>query len=311
MTATAITAISWNVEHGRAIDQAAAWVRQQEADIYFAQEVQPGQCDLLADLLDMDGYTAAHRPGSTHSTAIFLKRGGPLAHGETHSQQWWAPWHAPANVTVRVRDTDGTLSPRQISCVSGHACYWSSTNRLIEAEWCATLAKPAWLAMHFWDWNSPRAGEDRPWGGYEDRAYVAARTYYEGGERRTDDRPDRQMLAAGYVEMARHAAQHLDQPEAMRPSSGYRKHAGRPDVPPYTIDRGYMSAELAPTLVSYTVCDTPELRRLSDHLPLRAVFSTAKLRSILHRSAGRQEHTWQRPSGQSTAANGTSQAAEA
>ncbi|MCA1222555.1 endonuclease/exonuclease/phosphatase family protein [Streptomyces sp. 8L] len=231
----------------------------------------------------MDGYIAVHRPGSNNDNAIFLKRGGRLSYVDEYEQSW-APWHAPANIAIKLRDDDGTLSPRQISCVSGHACYWCTDYRLAEAQWCSTLAKTGWLALHFWDWNSYRVGEGGPWGGYTDHAFVANRTYFEGGRRHTDDRPDRELLTVGYVEMARHAAQHLGQPEAMAPTAGYRDHPGRPHGM-YCIDRGYFSGELAPALASFTVCDTPKLRRLSDHLPLRAEFDLAQMRTILHRPA--------------------------
>ncbi|WP_411145871.1 hypothetical protein [Streptomyces sp. x-80] len=281
MTKT-ITAVNWNVEKGLNWEEATDWIRGQAPDILFQQEVQPGQLDVQCERLGMDGYLAVHRPGSTNDNAIFLKPDGPLAFDEEY-QQNWAPWHAPANIAIRLRDRDGSLSPRPISCVSGHACYWSADHRLTEAQWCSTLAKPGWLAIHFWDWNSYRIGEGGPWEGYEDHAFVANRTYFDNGRRHTDDRPDREMLAAGYIEMARHAADHLGQTGAMNASSGYRDHPGRPPGTRYCIDRGYLSAELAPALTRFTVCDTPELRRMSDHLPLRTELDVAALRTILHR----------------------------
>lgn len=284
MTATTITALNWNLEKGINWEQGADWIREQAPDILFQQEVQPGQFGDQAERLGMTGYIAVPLPGSKNDNAIFLKRGGPLAFVEEYPQEW-APWHSPANIAVKFRDDDGILSPRQISCVSGHACYWNAEYRLAEAKWCSTLAKPGWLAIHFWDWNSYRIGEGGSWEGYEDHAFVANRTYFEGGRRHTDDQPDRELLAAGYVEMARHAARHLDQPDAMKASSGYRDHPGRPPGTRYCIDRGYLSAELAPALTSFTVCDTPHLRRLSDHLPLRAEFDAAELRTVLHRPA--------------------------
>lgn len=291
MTTPSVTALAWNVEKGVNQVAAAAWARGLQPDIFFMQEVQPGQLDRLVDQLDMDGYVAAHRPGSNNDNAIFLKRGGPLTFVEEFAQEW-APWHAPANITVKLKDPDGAVSPRHISCVSGHACYYSSETRLQEAQWCTTLAKPGWLSVHFWDWNSYRAGTTIDWEQYEDRAFFAARTYPEGGRRLTDDRPDRELTAAGYVEMARWAADRRDQPKAMDASSGYRPHPGRPDgAPRYCIDRGYLSPELAPALTDFTVCDTPALREMSDHLPLIAKFDRATLRSILHRSAQSYEPT--------------------
>ncbi|REK91104.1 hypothetical protein DY245_06560 [Streptomyces inhibens] len=273
--------LNWNVEKGVNPQLAVAWMAKQNADLICQQEVQPGQLGSLADHLGMDGYGATIRPGSTNDNAIFVKKDGPLVFAEEYAHHW-APWHAPANITVRLRNLDGSLSPRHISCVSGHACYWSADIRRTEAQWCSTLAKPGWLAVHFWDWNSYRAGEGSPWEGYTDHAFVTNRTYFEGGRRHTDDRPDRELTAAKYIEMGRYAAAHLDQPDAMGPTAGYRKHHGRPTTL-CCVDRGYLSPELAPALVRFTVCDTPHLRRISDHLPLLAEYSFDTLQDILHR----------------------------
>ncbi|MFD8947643.1 hypothetical protein ACFV0B_02125 [Streptomyces xanthophaeus] len=279
-----ITVVNWNLEKGINLRSGARWVREQRPDLFFQQEVQPDQLAELEELLDMDGHIAVPRPGSSNDNAIFVRRGGPLVCTEEYPQAW-APWHAPANIAVRLRGADGTLSPRQISCVSMHTCYWSPEHRLTEARWCTTLAKPGWLAMCFGDWNSYRVGTEHAWDPYADRAFVANRTYEEAGQRHTDVRPDRELLAAGYVEIARHAAEHLGRPDAMNATAGYRDHPGRPSGPGYCIDRGYLSAELASALAEFSVCDTPDLRRMSDHLPLVAAFDAAELRMILHRKA--------------------------
>lgn len=281
-----LVAISCNVEKGIHVRQAAVWVASQAPDVFFMQELQPGQQEIVTELTGMTGYLAAPTGHSPHTNAIFLRDGGPLVFDEEFDQSW-APWHAPANIAVRLRDEDGTLSPRRISLVSAHLCYWSPQVRLVEAQWLSTLSKPGWLAMVFADWNSFRCGEGGPWDAYQDAGFVARRTYAtDDGRRRTDDRPDREVTAAGFVEMALHAAT-LGQHDAIRPTSGYRSHPGRPrDVPPYTIDRGYLVRELAPALATYEVCDTEELRQYGDHLPTRATFTTPVLRDILHRPAG-------------------------
>lgn len=276
--------VSVNVEKGVNWRQATAWIRDQAPDIVFMQEVQPGQLRRIGRRLGMTGYLAAHRPGSNNDNAIYIKKNGPFVFVAEHKQAW-APWHAPANITVKLRLPGGGLSDRHISLVSGHGCYWSPEYRLAEAKWCSTLAKPGWLAVHFWDWNSYRIGEGGPWDNYDDKAYYANRTYDENGVRRSDDRPDRELLAAGYVEMARYAATHLDLADAMKGTAGYRTYPGRPDAPPYCIDRGYLTAELAPALVHFEVCDTPDLRNMSDHLPSVAVFVYAELNAILGQTA--------------------------
>ncbi|WP_326681604.1 endonuclease/exonuclease/phosphatase family protein [Streptomyces sp. NBC_01237] len=276
--------MNWNMEKGLNWEKGAAWIRSQLPDIYFHQEVQPGQLDQLSELLGMDGYIAVPLPGSSNDNAIFVRRGGPLVCTEEYPQAW-APWHAPANIAIKLRDPDGTLSPRQISCVSMHACYFSPELRIVEARWCTTLAKAGWLAMLFGDMNSYRDGTSIAWEEYTDLAFVTNRTYEYDNRLHTDVRPDRVLLAAGFTEMARHAAQNLQQPNAMAATSGYRDYPGRPSGARYCIDRGYLSAELAPALTRFSVCDTLDLRRLSDHLPLRAEFDATALRTILHRPA--------------------------
>ncbi|WP_433892725.1 hypothetical protein [Streptomyces sp. CA-111067] len=284
MSLPPVEAISANVEKGKNLAEAANWVRAQNPDIFFLQELQPGQGEIVTELTGMTGYIAAPTAQSSNDNAIFLREGGPLVFDEEFSHPW-APWHAPANIAVRFRDQDGTLSPRRIALVSAHLCYWSPQTRLAEAQWMSTLSKAGWLAMVFADWNSYRQGEGGPWEGYQDAAFVANRTYLTSdGRRLTDDRPDRELTAAGFDEMARHAADHLGQRDAMRPTSGYRDHPGRPTgLPAYTIDRGYHTSELTPALESFEVCDTPELREYSDHLPQRATYNATALREILHR----------------------------
>lgn len=287
-----VTMLNWNLEKGINWREGADWIRDQDPHVVFLQEVQPGQLRRIGRRLGMKGYLASHRPGSNNDNALFIKRGGPFAVVAEHPQQW-APWHAPANIAVKLRGPGRSLSGRQISLVSGHGCYWSPEYRLAEARWCSTLAKPGWLAVHFWDWNSYRVGEGGPWEEYEDTAFYVNRTYVnDAGVRVTDDRPDREMTDAGYVEMARYAAAELALPDAMRPSSGYRTHPGRPrTIAPYCIDRGYLTAELARALTHYEVHDTPELRQISDHLPLRATFDRDTLRTILHQPSHSYEPT--------------------
>lgn len=275
--------ISANVMKGTHLSQITTWLDEQRPDLLFLQEVMPGHLSRYCDALGMDGYVAAPLPDSSNNNAILLRRRGPFALLEEHPQEW-APWHAPANVTVRLRGRDGSLSRRNISCVSMHACYWSATNRLLEAQWCSTLTKPGWLALVMGDWNSYRADEEISWEGYADTAFVANRTYVDGGARVTDDRPDREMLAAGYVELGRHAAEQLGQADAMKATAGWLDYPGRL-AGMYCIDRGYISPELVPAVTSFEVCDTPLLRTLSDHLPQKVSLDPIVLDRILNRAS--------------------------
>ncbi|CAM5273105.1 NUDIX hydrolase (plasmid) [Streptomyces viridifaciens] len=59
---------------------------------------------------------------------IFVKRGSVFVHDGTY-QHPGAPHQAPANVAVRLRLPDGSLSYRRLLLLSGHACYYSVSNR--------------------------------------------------------------------------------------------------------------------------------------------------------------------------------------
>ncbi|MEV0263008.1 hypothetical protein AB0I49_16935 [Streptomyces sp. NPDC050617] len=285
-----ITLLDWNVEGGIHWEEAASWMAAQRPDVVFRQELRIRYAQAEARRLGMMCHLGISRANmdrdNPKENAVFLRGDGPLDFFAEHPQSW-APWYAPAHVTVKTRDRDGTLSPRKMALVSGHACHWSPLHRLVEAQWCSTLAQYGQLAIQWWDWNSYREGErdSASWEGYEDHAYVANRTYLQGGQRITDDRPDRELRAAGYVEIARFAAEHRGQPEALRPASGYRERPGRPAGRRYCVDRGYLTAELAPAIVSAEVCDTPRLRQISDHLPHLARLDYDTVRDILHRSS--------------------------
>jgi hypothetical protein len=275
--------LSWNLDRGDRWEEGTDWMFSQQPDVVFQQAVRPK--DLKADALrlGMTGYTATPKSGSGVDSAVFLPARGPFAF-EAEYPQSWAPWHAPTHITVQLREANGTPCPRPVSLVAGHACNWSAEVRQMEAQWCSTLAGPGDLTIHFWDWESYREGEGEGSGGCEDLAYAANRTYLEGGRRTADDRPDRELTAAGYVEMGRYAAEHLARPDAVRLTADRSEPESSPPRR-FCVDRGYLSAELAPALVRFEVCDTPQLRRISEHLPLVALLDYDTLRDTLRQPA--------------------------
>lgn len=286
-----LTIVSWNVAQGKHALAAAELVASWNPDVFCQQEVQPDQVGELADVLGMDAYPAAPTKGSRNNNVIFLKRDGPLAFDEDHPQGW-AAWHAPANITVRYRDPDGKLSPRTLSLVCEHSCYWSAAIRLREAEWYHTLAKPGWMTIGIGDYNSYRKGSGpttEEWEQYTDRAFYANRTYVTAdGIRRSDDRPDREMLDAGYSELARVAVERLgvSPKKAMKPASGYRQWPGRPPNTAHGVDRGYHTSNLDDALKGFTVRVTKKTRRMSDHSPLIARYRAARIRALMFTPQG-------------------------
>ncbi|WP_405893441.1 hypothetical protein OG612_29450 [Streptomyces sp. NBC_01527] len=96
--------------------------------ILVQQEVQPGQLDVQAERLGMDGYLAAHRPTSNNDN---IRRGGPLAFVEEYEARYWAsaPHGNPAAVPrcVNVSGAHGPdsrvdrayLTPELLPAVAG------------------------------------------------------------------------------------------------------------------------------------------------------------------------------------------------
>ncbi|WP_172388138.1 hypothetical protein [Streptomyces sp. MNP-20] len=271
-----IRLISWNVQKGRHTEQACRWIAAQRPDIVAWQELQPGDLKKVQGLLRLHGYPAVKLHGSTNDNSIFVHDDG-LFMVEEEYEHGWAPWHAPANIEVRLRGAGEDVSQRKLSVVSTHDCYWSSTVRLQEAEWATTLAKPGYLCIRTGDGNGfPTDAPDIDWSKVEDKAFMVNRTYLaEDGTRRTDDRADRILTAAGFIDAARYVADKFGRREALRPTAGYGKDKAQ-QAGPQRIDRTIVSAELTPAIKDFIIGDPdPEtdalLQSWSDHLPQQLV----------------------------------------
>ncbi|MFE0136187.1 hypothetical protein ACFWY6_32165 [Streptomyces sp. NPDC059037] len=228
-----ITFVFCNIRKGERVDAACDWIREQKPHVVLWQEMQA--CDLLhvQTRLEMHGYPAAKTSASGNDNVIFLHDDGLFAVTQEHPHSW-AGWHAPANVSVKMRNADGQLSPRSLSLVSEHSCYWSASRRMDEANWYTTLAKDGWLAIAAGDWNGYAQGEGptaQDWERVEDRAFFVNRTWLaEDGSRRTDDRGDRILTAAGFVDAARWAADRLGLTDLLH-STVDTSNQGNPDGP--------------------------------------------------------------------------------
>lgn len=281
-----IRLLSWNVRKGTYVKQACAWIGERMPDVVMWQEFQRADRARIEDWLGMEAHLAPPLPGSSNDNAILLRPGGPLAVTAEYEHRW-APWHAPANIEVRLHGADGILSRRGLCLVSKHDCYWSALVRQIEADWLTTLAKPGRLALVMGDWNGFPAGTGIDWESVEDRAFYVNRTHLDGdGVRRTDDRADRTVADAGFTDPAGWAADRLGQPRALAPTAGYGPDKAR-QAGPTRIDRAAMSAELAPAVTRFTVGDRaehPELDWISDHRPLELVLDRHTLHTIMNRA---------------------------
>lgn len=141
---------------------------------------------------------------------------------------------------TRYRGPDG-LNPRSVNLLSIHACPWSSLIREDEARWLTLWAHPGMLTLAAGLWNDVPAGTDPDWSRNTDSAlYVQRHHLSDDGRRwRNDDRADRTLTAAGYVDAAawsaqRHGRGHL----ALAPTSGRDSRLPMRDV------RAYVTEEL-------------------------------------------------------------------
>ncbi|MFG2835987.1 endonuclease/exonuclease/phosphatase family protein [Streptomyces zaomyceticus] len=285
---TELRLLVWNVMKGEHLAEAGAYVAAVRPDVWLAQEILPRHVVPFELATDMRCYPAAAATTSPNDNAIFIRPGSWFEAAEEYKHPDGA-WHPPANLAVRdatYRDEPGA---RRISLVSHHLCYFSADRRLSEAEWCTTLAKPAWLAIIGGDWNSYPSGagpapslwaslleDDNP---SRDRALYVNRTYEESGTRHTDDRPDRLLRAAGFVDAARYARDELGQDLAMDPTTGHgdlERQGGQ-----WRIDRVYVSRELAPAITDVQIGDASTVGALSDHLPVLLTLDTDKARALL------------------------------
>ncbi|GHC88316.1 hypothetical protein [Streptomyces flavofungini] len=281
-----IRLLSWNVSTDSHIVEACAWIAQQHPDAVLWQGLHPDDLLRVQKLLHMHGYPAIPLPGSPHSNAIFVHDDGLFA-VEDEYEHGWAPWHAPANIAVRLRGAGGELSERVLSLVSKHDCSWSATVRSIEADWYTTFAAPGYLLIGMGDWNGmPTEARLIDWRNVKDKAFMVNRTYIaEDGTRRTDDRADRILTAAGFIDAARHVAHELGQHSAQRATAGYGQ-AGTRQAGPQRIDRTVLSVELGASIKAYTVGDPDpdtdqHLETLSGHRPQQLVLYLDRLQNTM------------------------------
>jgi len=275
-----VSILFWNVEKGIHLDAACAWIADEAPDVVLWQEMQEADLLRVEERLWMRGFTAAKKSTSGNDNVVLVSHESPFAVVEEHLHPW-APWHAPANIVVRMRDGEH-LSPRKLALVSEHSCYWSAAKRLEEADWYSTLAKGDWLTLVAGDWNSYREGEAPDLTDVPDRAFYANRTWMaDDGTRRSDDRPHRALTAAGYIEAAQWAAEQLGQYEALSPTAGYGERKARQGGPS-AIDRGYLVKELAPAIKRVQIGDPEQFADKSDHAPGLIVFHRSVLAAVMN-----------------------------
>ncbi|MFM9596755.1 hypothetical protein ACKI1J_48395, partial [Streptomyces scabiei] len=199
-------------------------------------------------------------------------------------------WHPICNPVVRLKGAPSTLS-----LASFHLCSFDPAQRASEAKRLAMLGQPGMAAIIGGDCNSyPHRSDDETaalpdWDKITDRSHFEARTIERGGERVSDTRPD-EILAGEhdgrpsvFKDLGHHAATVLGQPDALDPTASlWRTDQG----PMRRIDRIYATPQVAEALTRLEVIVTDDVREVSDHAPVVATFSLAKLRRALSGTPG-------------------------
>ncbi|MGW0489082.1 endonuclease/exonuclease/phosphatase family protein [Streptomyces olivaceus] len=212
------------------------------------------------------------------ATAVYLR---PelfhVAEQKPRAKPWWLH---PCHVQAQLADC-----PVPLNLVSFHKCFYDAGKRLTEAGWLTILAEPGIATIAAGDTNSyPRRPEPLPlpdWSTVTDRAHMVHRTYVDStGQRHSDTRPDGALIDAGYVDLARHAADHFGSngAGALAATAGFDKpHQGGPQ----RIDRGYASGGVESALEHVEVIENKQSREATDHALVLYRYHPTRLKHVL------------------------------
>ncbi|WP_030777600.1 endonuclease/exonuclease/phosphatase family protein [Streptomyces sp. NRRL S-920] len=234
--------------------------------------------------LGLRGFLAAPNPyvDADIATAVYVRPSMfHVTQQKPHAKPWWLhPCHVQAYLGA---------CPVPLNFVSFHMCFFDAEQRLTEAGWLATLARPGMVTIAAGDTNSyPRRPEPTAlpvWENVADRAHMVQRTYLGvDGSRHSDTRPDGTLIDAGYVDLARHAADHLDGfgADALAATAGFDKPL---QGGPQRIDRGYGAGGAAAALEHVEVIDNEDTRAVADHALVFYRFNLAHLQRVLTQTA--------------------------
>ncbi|MFB8775805.1 endonuclease/exonuclease/phosphatase family protein [Streptomyces broussonetiae] len=284
-----VTVAVWNIEadggrNGEHRDLALDVLAGVEPDVVLQQEAkfsrERGSERLHATekRLGLRGFLSAPNPyaDADIATAVYLR---PFLFDVVEARPRAKPWWLhPCHVVARLGNC-----PVPLNLISFHMCCFDATQRLTETGWLAMHAQPGMVTLAAGDTNSYPRNPERlalpDWDTVTDRAHMVHRTYLDAdGHRRSDTRPDAALIDAGYLDLARYAADHLGQPEALNATAGQQK----PDQGgPQRIDRPYGAGGLASALHSVEVVDNDDTREATDHSLLILRFYLVRLKRML------------------------------
>ncbi|MEU1273506.1 endonuclease/exonuclease/phosphatase family protein [Streptomyces sp. NPDC005799] len=291
MNASTVDVVVWNIEadggrNGERRDLALDILAEYDPDVLLQQEAKHSRerggrlMHATEKRLKLRGFLAAANPhvDADIATAVYLRpEMFHVAEQKPRAKPWWLH---PCHVQAQLGDC-----PTPLNFVSLHMCYFDADQRLTEAGWMTTMAELGMVTIAAGDTNSyPRRSEPialPTWEKVTDRAHMVQRTYLDAnGTRRSDTRPDGVLIDAGFVDLARHAADHLGEvgKEALAATAGFNKpHQGGPQ----RIDRGYGVGGVASALEHVEVVDNEDTRAASDHALLIYRFHRTRLERVL------------------------------
>ncbi|MFI1020013.1 endonuclease/exonuclease/phosphatase family protein [Streptomyces olivaceus] len=289
MDASTVTVAVWNIQadggrNGERRDAALDILAALDPDVVLQQEAQysreRGERLLHAaeDRLKLRGFLSAPNPDidADIATAVYLRSElFHVAERRPRAKPWWLH---PCHVQARLGNC-----PLPLNLVSFHLCFFDAAQRLTEAGWLTTLVEPGIATMAAGDTNSyPRRPEPLVlpnWDTVTDRPHMVQRTYLDcAGRRHSDTRPDGALIDADYVDLARHAADHLELPGALAATAGFAKpHQGGPQ----RIDRSYTAGGIESALEHVEVIDNDDIRSVTDHALLLYRYHRSRLERAL------------------------------
>jgi exonuclease III len=289
MDARTVDVAVWNIEadggrNGERRDLALDILAEHNPDVVLQQEAKHSRerggllLHATEKRLKLRGFLAAPNPyvDADIATAVYVRpEMFQVAEARPRAKPWWLH---PCHVVARLDNC-----PVPLNLISFHMCCFDANQRLTEACWLAMQAGPGMVTLAAGYTNSyPRNPEPLAlpnWDKVSDRAHMVHRTFLDAdGHRRSDTRPDAALTDAGYLDLARYAADHLRQPGALAATAGQQ----RPDQGgPQRIDRPYGSGGIAAALESVEVVDNDDTREVSDHSLLILRFNRARLERLL------------------------------
>ncbi|MFJ8602271.1 endonuclease/exonuclease/phosphatase family protein [Streptomyces shenzhenensis] len=291
--ADTITVVVWNIEadggpNGERRTPALDVLAGLEPDVVLQQEAKYSRAHgerlmrAAEKRLALRGFLSEPNPDldTDIATAVYVN---PYLFHVAERRPVRKPWYLhPCHVQTYLGDC-----PVPLNLASFHLCFFDANQRLTEASWLTRLAGPGMVTLAAGDTNSyPRLPETvtlPDWTTVTDHAHMVHRTYLEHGSRHTDIRPDGTLIDADYVDLARHAADHIrgiSGEAALAPTAGFNKPG---QGGPQRIDRGYAFGGAESALIHVEVIDTNETREASDHALLLYRFSRSSLERQLTR----------------------------